>query len=76
MKDFVSLLNFLDYLETIALFYNKGSIDRSDLEILSGDSIRFYYAVFSIFIAHRRSNTNNRSYYSELEKCINDLSQR
>lgn len=72
-SEFMYLINFLDFLETIALFYNKGSIDETDLEILSGDSMKFYRDIFGCFIENRRKSTSNRSYYLQLDRCLDHL---
>ena len=72
-SDFMYLINFLDFLETIALFYNKGSINETDLEILSGDSMKFYRDIFGCFIENRRKSTSNHTYYLQLDICLSHI---
>ncbi|MBX9585709.1 MAG: hypothetical protein K2X50_00480 [Gammaproteobacteria bacterium] len=70
MRDFIYLMNFLECLETISFFANNNAIGQDDLKLLSGPSIKFYYQVFKLFITERRTETDNNSYYVELEKFI------
>ncbi|RAP36668.1 hypothetical protein B1207_07650 [Legionella quinlivanii] len=67
-SDFIALLNFLDFLETISYFANRGYISVKDLNELTGYSIKFYYSVFTKFIDDRRNKYKSDKYYCELQK--------
>ena len=45
-ENFISLLNFLDFLETAAYFSNKNYINRKEIGELCGNSIVYYYKIF------------------------------
>lgn len=66
-KKFVYLLNFLDFLETIAYFVKKEALKSEDLEELLGESLTYYYDIFCPLICSRREKHKKNSYYRELE---------
>jgi len=69
-KDFIHLLNFLDFLETIAYFTHKNHITYNDIDELLGWSITYYFKVFKPWIYYRRKKYNNNKYYCELELLV------
>lgn len=75
MRDFIYLLNFIDFLETIAYFCNKGRISEKELAELSGDSIVYYYGVFKKWIFERRGRYHSR-YYCEIEDLAQKISKK
>lgn len=70
VSDFILLLNFLDFLETITYFANQNYISKIDIDELSGESIFFYYKVFKSWINYRREKYNNSHYYEALKTFI------
>jgi hypothetical protein len=64
---FIYLLNFLDFLETVAYFCNKKYISNKDVEELIGGSIEYFYKLFKIFIWSRREESQDCKYYCEIE---------
>lgn len=67
-EEFICLLNFLDFFETIAYFCNKGDISSQEVEELMGCSFRYYCNLFKKFIDSRRQYYNKNDYYSEIYK--------
>lgn len=72
-KDFTILLNFLDFLETVAFFTNKKSLETTDLQELTGESMLYYYKIFKPWIYYRRSKYNNDNYYCEIQKLAKEI---
>lgn len=66
--NFICLLNFLDFLETIAYFTNQGFISIRDIDELTGCSLKYYYCIFQKLIISRRIKYNSDNFYCELEK--------
>jgi hypothetical protein len=72
-KDFIILINFLDFLETISYFCNKKYISDRDVNELLGCSMNYYYKIFKPIIYARRSKYNDPRYYCEIEKFYEKL---
>jgi hypothetical protein len=66
-KEHVTLLNFLDFLETVAFFTNNGYIRSNEVDELMGESLIFFYTVFKNKISTRRVKYNNVNYYKQFE---------
>lgn len=66
-EKFVSLLNFLDFLETIGYLHSKKAITTEEVSELLGNSIIYFYDIFSIYIAYRRK-TKDPGFYTKFEK--------
>lgn len=66
-QKFVSLLNFLDFLETIGYLHSQKSITTEEVSDLLGNSIVYFYDIFSIYIAYRRK-TKDVGFYLNFEK--------
>ena len=69
-EDFMYLLNFLDFLETIAYFGNKEFISIIDIKELLGDSLLHYYGVFERLIKNREENYGHHDELKELVEKI------
>lgn len=70
-KDFMSLVNFLDFLETIGFLFVNNYIEAISLDELCGDSIKIYYKVFLPYIKSREGicdYSGFRRLYEELNK--------
>ena len=65
--NFIYLLNFLDFLETVSYFTNANYISLDDINELVGGSIKYYYCVYKPFIHTRRKKYHCNKYYCELE---------
>lgn len=66
-RQFIYLLNFLDFLETVAYFTNKELISETELKELFSDSLVYYYQILKGLINHQRSKRKNDNCYCELE---------
>lgn len=64
---FVSLLNFLDFLETIGYLHSQKSITTEEVSDLLGNSIVYFYDIFNIYIAYKRK-TKDIGFYLNFEK--------
>lgn len=53
-KDFIYLLNFLDFFETIGYLHYKKSISIDDINELCGNSIRYFFIIFQEYIFYRK----------------------
>jgi|GEM_PF-5514140 len=71
--EFMILLNFLDFLETIGHLYVEQSISRQKLKALFGESLDFYYQLFAKYIEHRQ--TNYSDIYKAFQKLHEDLNK-
>jgi len=72
-RDFILLVNFLDFLETVSYLANKKEhhIETTDIEALLGGSIVYYCEVFSPLIQYRRNKYNRPKWYCEIQKlCV------
>lgn len=67
IENFVLLLNFLDFLETIAFLAEENHINYEEISALSGDSIIFYYRIFKPWIDCHRHKHNRYTYYEYLD---------
>ncbi|MCZ4682685.1 DUF4760 domain-containing protein, partial [Legionella pneumophila] len=74
--NFIYLMNFLDFLETIAYFTNKNYMSEKDIKELLGGSIPYYYEVFKPFINYRRAKYNSENYFCELERLIYKINKK
>lgn len=72
-EKYICLLNFLDFLETISYFTNKGLISIEDTKELMGGFLIDYYDVFKAWIDVYRKANKDSSYFTELETVIKKL---
>lgn len=75
-EDFIYILSFLDFLETIGYFVTDENISIKDIEELISPSICYYASIFEPFIAKRRADYSDPSYYCELEKLAKQLEHK
>lgn len=73
VKEFISLLNFLDFLETIGYIYFAKGITLIEIRELLGNSIVFYYEIFEDFIEFRRTETNDKKFYEHFERLYKEV---
>jgi len=71
ISKFISLLNFLDFLETIGYMYHAGSLEVKDIQELSGNSIMYFYKIFEAYILYRREK--DPMFYKMFEALYLDL---
>ncbi|HBD9375990.1 TPA: hypothetical protein KLD42_002906 [Legionella pneumophila] len=67
IKEFIKLLNFLDFLETIGYLHSRKAITTEEVSELLGNSIIYFYDIFSIYISYRRT-TKDPGFYIKFEK--------
>lgn len=76
-KDFIHLLNFLDFLETIAYFSNQGYVEVKEINELLGGSLEYFHKIFTPLVGHLRyhyrDDLSNPSYYRELDKLVDKI---
>ncbi|MBS0236510.1 MAG: hypothetical protein JSS50_04145 [Proteobacteria bacterium] len=62
-KEAVSLINFLDFMETVGFLYKHGYVKYCYVDALCGESIAFYYKVFEGYIVEfrKRRDTGHRN---------------
>lgn len=71
--EYVYLLNFMDFLETISLFTNRNHVDIDDIKDLMNQSLEFFYTIFHLRIKERRRKYKDESFYSEFETLTRKL---
>jgi hypothetical protein len=54
VTDFIYLLNFLDFLETIGYLHSEKAISLDGVRELLGNSIIYFYEIFSVYIEYRK----------------------
>jgi hypothetical protein len=72
-RNFVLLLNQLDFLETISYFANQGYVQIDELDELYGYTLIWYYNIFKNWITYRRIKYGKASYYCEFEEVIDKI---
>lgn len=75
-EDFVSLLNLMDFMQTISYFWKRNNFDITSLYNLYGYNIIFLYQAFETFIKNRQPYQKHdyllfRELYHELIKVKN-----
>lgn len=73
MKKYVTLLSFLDFLETIAYMANVDKWKQDDLSETLGNSLLFYYEIFRPKIYQRREKYEDNSFYMQIENLAHSL---
>lgn len=68
------LLNFLDFLETIAYFCKANSLSVADVQNLLGYSLVFYYDVFERWLKYRQKKIGEGK-YSEIQWLVKKIRQ-
>ncbi len=71
--EFMLVLNFLDFLETIGYLHQKNKLRKKDLDELCGDSLVKYYKYFKYYIRFIREDENNPKLYQGFESLYKDL---
>jgi len=66
INDFIDLLNFIDFLETVGHLFSNGSISEDDANELLGDSIVYFHDIFKVYIKYRRDK-KNKNFYKKFE---------
>ncbi|HAT2147266.1 DUF4760 domain-containing protein [Legionella pneumophila] len=67
-SDYIYLLNFLDFLETIGYLYVRNAVTIPELNELLGNSIVYFYEIFQPYIKHRRDSKGDQKFYSQFEQ--------
>jgi hypothetical protein len=70
VNDFIELLNFLDFLETISYFANQDHISKDEINELIGGSIGYFYHMYRPLIQFIRREYQDQSYYCQLEAYV------
>ncbi len=66
-REYVYLLNLLDFLETMAFYANHDYIEPTELDDLMGISIRFFHTIFKPRIDDRKGKYGEKDFYKEFE---------
>ncbi len=72
IKDFISLLNFIDFLETIGYMYKTQAITLEEIKELLGNSIVYFYDIFRAYIEYRRRD-KDQMFYCQFENLYLDI---
>lgn len=72
-RDFIYLLNFLDFLETIGYLYVKKGVTIPELNELLGNSIVYFYEIYEPYIKHRRKK--DPKFYDQFEKLYESVNR-
>jgi len=68
-SDFIYMLNFLDFMETIGYLCEKNHITWNSLDALCGESLVFnYYKIFAPYICAERDKYGKQDLYTAFEK--------
>jgi|GEM_PF-2648096 len=70
-NNFIHLLNFLDFMETVGYLKDKGHVDEKELFALCGEALVFNFNIFKPYICHKREKHQNLKFYENFEKLIN-----
>jgi hypothetical protein len=73
IADFISLLNFLDFLETIGYMHSEQAIKTEEVKELMGNSLVYFFDIFKIYIDYRRKE-KDPSFYCYIEKLYLEIS--
>lgn len=66
-KEYILVLNLLDFLESISYYANNGHIEQKQIDDLMGISLVFFYAIFKLRIKKRREKYGINSFYEQFE---------
>lgn len=72
-EEFIYLLNFLDFMETIGYIENKGYITHQGLDALCGEALIFNYKIFQEYIEIKRLRHDDPGFYKNFERLFNKL---
>lgn len=72
-EDFLKLLNYLDFMETIGFLWKNGYIEVEEINSLCGNSICFNYRIFKKYIKNRREEKMNEKFYENFEKLADEI---
>lgn len=67
-EEYIHLLNFLDFLETIGYLYVQKAVTVTELNELLGNSVVYFYEIFDPYIRHRRDSKGDQKFYSQFEQ--------
>ena len=59
IEDFISLLNFLDFLETIGYMRSENAIEIQEINELMGNSLVYFFDIFRPYIEYRRKEKDD-----------------
>lgn len=76
IKDFIYLLNFLDFMESIGYFYSQKYLDIVQINEFFGTSLKFNYDIFKPYIKRRRINHRENDLHREFENLHSDLKRQ
>lgn len=74
--DFMSLLNYLDFMETVSYLENKNYLTLEQLHELFGSTLVFNYEIFKSYIEDRRQRHKNPEFYSKFERLYEKLKKK
>lgn len=72
-ENFLKLLNYLDFMETIGFLRKNGYIEVEEIKSLCGNSICFNYRIFTGYIEERRKKHERKN--KDLYKNFEDLAK-
>jgi hypothetical protein len=72
-EDFIYILNFLDFMETIGYIAVHDHVSYKELDALCGESLIFNYRIFKHYIVHKRTKHDNKEFYKNFETLYEQL---
>lgn len=75
-EDFIYVLNFLDFMDTIGFLYIKEFVNADDLNALCGEALVFNYEIYQPYIIHKRDKHANPKFYENFEKLYKELNKK
>lgn len=73
IKQYVRILNFLDFMETVGYLYSTEDVTFEQLNELCGNTLKFNFLVFKALIKRKRSDHKDRTLYENFEKLYEAL---
>ncbi len=67
IEDYIILVNFVDFLETIGYLYEQTDLTIIEVREFLGNSLIYFYEIFSIYISYKRQ-IKDQSLYDKFEK--------
>ncbi|MBM3469025.1 MAG: hypothetical protein FJX71_06315 [Alphaproteobacteria bacterium] len=73
--DFIYLLNFLDFMESIAFLVKEDRVTPERLNALCGESLMFNYKIFKPYMDEKRDRHGDKSFYVNFDYLYKKLSK-
>lgn len=77
-EQFMMILNFLDFLETIGFMFKNNDLNIEKLNSINGESILFYFRILKGYVEHKNRKHNKVFYpnFTNLHNILEDLERK